>query len=94
MDVSFFENQPYNTQNSLQGEIRGEENFWEVSQGKEMGEEIGEIGGVLEIGEIRGILENISVGEEKKEKSQKKKLRRRRSALHILGEEEEIHILL
>ena len=59
-----------------------------------MGEEIGEIGGVLEIGEIRGILENISVGEEKKGKSQKKKLRKRRSALHILGEEEEIHILL
>ena len=86
MDVSFFENQPYNTQNSLQGEIRGEENFWEVSQGKEMGEEIGEIG---------GILENISVKEEKrKEESQKKKLRRRRNALHILGEEEEIHILL
>ena len=86
MDVSFFENQPYNTQNSLQGEIRGEKNFWEVSQGKELGEEIGEIG---------GILENISVKEEKrKEESQKKKLRRRRSALHILGEEEEIHILL
>ena len=86
MDVSFFENQPYNTQNSLQGEIRGEENFWEVSQGKELGEEIGEIG---------GILENISVEEAKrKEESQKKKLRRRRSALHILGEEEEIHLLL
>ena len=58
----------------------------EVSQRKELGEEIGEIG---------GILENISVKEEKrKEESQKKKLRRRRSALHILGEEEEIHLLL
>ena len=40
MEVSFFENQPYNTQNSLQEENREEENFQEVSQE--------EIGGILE----------------------------------------------
>jgi len=32
MDVSFFENQPYFTQNSLQGETHeAEDNFWDVS---------------------------------------------------------------
>lgn len=31
MDVSFFENQSYTTQNSLQGEIQGDENLGEVS---------------------------------------------------------------
>ena len=77
MDVSFFENQPYNTQNSLQGEIRGEKNFWEVSQGKELGEEIGEIG---------GILENISVEEEKrKEVSKAHQAKRTKGSITLLS---------
>ena len=64
MDVSFFGNQPYNTQNSLQGEIRGEENFWEYPKKMSQGGEIGE---------IKGILENILVEEKKKGRELEKK---------------------
>ena len=31
MDVTFFENQPFYTKNSLQGENLGDENFWNVT---------------------------------------------------------------
>ena len=64
MDVSFFENQPYKTQNSLQEEIRGKEIFQEIFLGKQSRGEIGE---------TRRILENILVEEKNEAKEPENK---------------------